>query len=43
MYQHLPLQESPKFTQIVIFGLKIKHLATLPESRKKRWSEQGGG
>jgi hypothetical protein len=29
MYHHLPLQESPKFTQIGIFGLKINHLATL--------------
>jgi hypothetical protein len=26
--QHLPLQDPPKFTQIVIFGLKIYHLAT---------------
>jgi hypothetical protein len=23
IYQHLPLQDPPKFTQIVIFGLKI--------------------
>jgi hypothetical protein len=29
-YQHLPLQDPPKFTQIGIFGLKICHLATLP-------------
>jgi hypothetical protein len=29
MYQHLPLQDPPKFTQIGIFGLKICHLATL--------------
>jgi hypothetical protein len=28
-YQHLPLQDPPKFTQIGIFGLKIYHLATL--------------
>jgi hypothetical protein len=28
-YQHLPLQDSPNFTQIGIFGLKIHHLATL--------------
>jgi hypothetical protein len=27
--QHLPLQDPPKFTQIVIFGLKMRHLATL--------------
>jgi hypothetical protein len=29
MYQHHPLQDPPKFTQIGIFGLKIYHLATL--------------
>jgi hypothetical protein len=29
MYQHLPLQDPPKFTQIWIFGLKTNHLATL--------------
>jgi hypothetical protein len=34
IYQHLPLQDPTKFTQIWIFGLKIYHLATLPESRK---------
>jgi hypothetical protein len=28
-HQHLPLQDSPKFTQIGISGLKIYHLATL--------------
>jgi hypothetical protein len=28
-YQHLPLQDLQKFTQIGIFGLKIYHLATL--------------
>jgi hypothetical protein len=28
-YQHLPLPDPPKFTQIGIFGLKINHLATL--------------
>jgi hypothetical protein len=28
-YQHLPSQDPPKFTQIVIFGLKTNHLATL--------------
>jgi hypothetical protein len=28
-YQHRPLQDPPKFTQIGIFGLKIYHLATL--------------
>jgi hypothetical protein len=29
IYQHLPLQDPPKFIQIWIFGLKINHLATL--------------
>jgi hypothetical protein len=29
MYQNLPLQDSKKFTQIGIFGLKISHVATL--------------
>jgi hypothetical protein len=29
MYQHLPLQEPLKFTQIGIFGLKTNPLATL--------------
>jgi hypothetical protein len=29
MYQHLPLQDPPKFIQIGIFGLKTCHLATL--------------
>jgi hypothetical protein len=29
IYQHLPLQDPPKFTQTWIFGLKIYHLATL--------------
>jgi hypothetical protein len=28
-YQHLPLQDHPKFTQIGILGFKIYHLATL--------------
>jgi hypothetical protein len=28
-YQHLPLQDPPKFTQIGTFGFKIYHLATL--------------
>jgi hypothetical protein len=32
--QHFPLQDPPKFTQIGIFGLKIKHLATLVECRQ---------
>jgi hypothetical protein len=29
LYQHLPLQDPPKFTQIGSFYLKICHLATL--------------
>jgi hypothetical protein len=29
IYQHLPLQDPLKFTQIGIFSLKIHHLATL--------------
>jgi hypothetical protein len=29
MYQHLPLQDPPKFTESGIFGMKICHLATL--------------
>jgi hypothetical protein len=29
IYQQLPLQDPPKFTQIVNFGLNIYHLATL--------------
>jgi hypothetical protein len=29
IYQHLSMQDTPKFTQIRIFGLKIYHLATL--------------
>jgi hypothetical protein len=33
IYQHLPSQDPPKFTQIGIFGLKINHLATLIEGR----------
>jgi hypothetical protein len=29
LYQHLPLQDPPKFIQIWGFGLKVNHLATL--------------
>jgi hypothetical protein len=29
IYKPFPIQGPPKFTQIVIFGLKICHLATL--------------
>jgi hypothetical protein len=28
IYQHLPLQDPPKITQILIFGLKMYRLAT---------------
>jgi hypothetical protein len=31
IYQHISLQDTRKFTQIGIFGLKICHLATLPK------------
>jgi hypothetical protein len=41
-YQHLPLQDTPEFTQIVIFGLKINHLATMrPTLRIWLHSQQG--
>jgi hypothetical protein len=33
IYQHLSVQDPPKFTQIWIFGLKTNHLATLPQRR----------
>jgi hypothetical protein len=36
MYQHHPLQDSPKFTKIRIFGLKIYHLAALLENGGER-------
>jgi hypothetical protein len=34
MYQHLPLQDPPKFTQIWIFSLKTNHLAALGGTKK---------
>jgi hypothetical protein len=34
IYQHLPLKDPPKFTQIWIIGLKTNHLATLIPSSK---------
>jgi hypothetical protein len=37
MYQHLSLQDPPKFTQIGIFGLKMYNLATLSISRSTLW------
>jgi hypothetical protein len=36
IYQHLPLQDPPKFTQTGIFCLKICHLATLLSRRHER-------
>jgi hypothetical protein len=36
IYSYLPLQEPPKFTQIVIFGLKINYLATLARMFKNQ-------
>jgi hypothetical protein len=35
IYQHLSLQDPPKFTQIGSPGLKINHLATLGRARYK--------
>jgi hypothetical protein len=32
IYQHLRLQDAPKFTQIGVLGLKICHLATLHQA-----------
>jgi hypothetical protein len=40
IYQHLPLQEPPKFTQIGISGLKINHLATLSATSPKQSKPQ---
>jgi hypothetical protein len=37
IYQHFPLKDPPKFTQIGIFGLKICHLATLLYKRAARF------
>jgi hypothetical protein len=33
IYQHLPLQDPPKFTRLWSFGLKTNHLATLMQSK----------
>jgi hypothetical protein len=35
VYQHLPLQDLSKFTQIWIFGSKTNHLATLYGTHQK--------
>jgi hypothetical protein len=35
IYQHVPLQDPPKFNQIWILVLKINHLATLLGSRRR--------
>jgi hypothetical protein len=32
MYQHFPLQDPPRFSEIGIFGLITNHLATLLEA-----------
>jgi hypothetical protein len=45
-YQHLPLQDPPKFTQIGIFGFKICRLATLLQGnwlRKMKMREEDEG
>jgi hypothetical protein len=42
IYQHLPLQDPPKFTQIGIFGLKIYHLAILHHMSIKKFHSYGG-
>jgi hypothetical protein len=36
MYQHLPLQDPPKFTQIGILGLKICRLAALFAAEREK-------
>jgi hypothetical protein len=33
VYQHITLQDLPKFTQIWIFGSQTNHLATLRKTR----------
>jgi hypothetical protein len=43
VYQHLPLQDPPKFTQNGLFGLKICHLATLVGRYKTNLSEHEDG
>jgi hypothetical protein len=40
IYRHLPFQESRKFTQIWISGLKICHLATLVKALAAATSSQ---
>jgi hypothetical protein len=37
IYQHLPLKDPKKLTQIGTFGLKICRLATLVRSNAKSW------
>jgi hypothetical protein len=41
IYQHLPLQEPPKFAQIGILGFKICHLATLLPSADGQAQKDG--
>jgi hypothetical protein len=40
IYQHLPLQDPSKFTQIGIFGLDMCHLATLDLKRENSLGSQ---
>jgi hypothetical protein len=36
IHQHFPFQDSPKYSQIGIFGMKINHLATLKYNNNKK-------
>jgi hypothetical protein len=40
IYQRLPLQDPPECTQILIFGLKIYHLATLLHTRPSKGAQR---
>jgi hypothetical protein len=42
-YQHFPLQDPPKLTQIGTLGLKIYHLATLHGIASKLFHGGNGG
>jgi hypothetical protein len=41
IYQHLRLQDPPKFTKFGFFGLKIYHLATLVQTLRDVFSQTG--
>jgi hypothetical protein len=43
IYQHLPLLDPPKFTQIGVSGLKTNHLATLPNMTVHQLSRSNDG